>query len=74
VIDRAFAASPPACLAARAPFAFRCTPDAERPGYCRETFGQLGLAGAGAIADPAICLDQVAKWVAAERAAEGAGK
>lgn len=49
---------------------FHCTKDPKRPGYCKETHGEIGLTGAGAIFTPEACLAQINQWAANERAAD----
>lgn len=68
IIERGFRVQPPLCLAARQVFRFQCSADPAKPGYCRETFADVGLQSAGKIADDATCMALVAEWIAAERA------
>lgn len=62
------------CVLARAKFQFTCTPDKEKPGYCKETYTDMGLSAVGRIADNETCLKFTAEWIAAERAADKGAK
>lgn len=59
------------CIVAHQNFKFQCTPDPQKPGYCKETYGDAGLMAVGRIADDKTCMKLTNEWIDSERAARG---